>query len=122
MDNIRFQYLYRDAGNYKKRGTVIFSNPEGLDVQAIANCLLDAFLPGLFIARQIRIPEVFLTQEYPLSSDDHRFHEFCSIESTPEPPSDEPGRSAEEFVIEVVREAERGWLTYNPQLIEPSIS
>jgi hypothetical protein len=29
--NIKFLYLYRDAGNYKQRGHIIFSNPQGLD-------------------------------------------------------------------------------------------
>ena len=29
MANITFSYLYRDAGNYKKRNSVVFTNPEG---------------------------------------------------------------------------------------------
>jgi hypothetical protein len=29
--NIRFEYLYRDAGNFKKWGEVIFSNKNNRD-------------------------------------------------------------------------------------------
>ena len=28
MNNVKFNYLYRDAGNYKKWAYVIFSNPD----------------------------------------------------------------------------------------------
>ncbi|MGZ3766190.1 MAG: hypothetical protein ACXVA2_16090, partial [Mucilaginibacter sp.] len=31
MPNIQFNYLYRDAGNYKKHHSVIFPNPDNID-------------------------------------------------------------------------------------------
>jgi hypothetical protein len=115
MNNVRFQYLYRDGANYKKWAEVVFSNKEALPVEGVNRSLRNAFLPdALFIARQIRVPEVFLTADYPLTPDDHCFHEFYSVEATADPPTDEHERSLERFVDEVTREARRGWKAFAP--------
>ena len=115
MDNIKFSYLYRDSGNYKKWAEVIFSNPDGLPLEAVTKALEDAFLPdGLFIAHQIRIPEAFLFDQGDASSDDHCFHELDSVESTVEAPTDGHSRSISRFLAEVNKEAKRGWLTFDP--------
>lgn len=34
--NVRFEYLYRDAGNFKNWGEVIFSNPLNFNIKFIA--------------------------------------------------------------------------------------
>jgi hypothetical protein len=115
MANIRFQYLYRDASNYKSWGDVIFSNAQCLAAKAIEKALRTAFLTdGLFIARQIRLPDLFLFKKYALTQDDHCFHEFYSVKATGEPVTDRFTRSVEEFVKEVEEESQRGWHTFDP--------
>jgi len=116
MGNIRFQYFYRDGSNYKKWAEVVFFDAGDLHIKVVTKRLRDAFLPdGLFIAHQVRVPEVFLAAEDQLTFDDHCFHEFASVETTSDPPNDSHGRSIGEFVAEVVREARRNWRPFNPQ-------
>jgi hypothetical protein len=115
MNNVKFNYLYRDASNFKKFASVIFSNPAGMDPLAISKCLEDAFcVDGLFIANQIRVPEVFLFTKSDISIDDHCFHEFDSIELTPQSPNDIYGRAISAFVNEVAKEAKKGWEAFDP--------
>ncbi|WP_425638806.1 hypothetical protein ACPUEN_04335 [Algoriphagus yeomjeoni] len=33
MNNLRMNYRYRDADNYKEFGSVVFSNPRGLTME-----------------------------------------------------------------------------------------
>jgi hypothetical protein len=115
MDNIKFNYLYRDAGNYKKWAEVVFSNPDGLTLESMTAALRDAFLQdGLFVAHQIRLPETFLATEGNATSDDHCFHEFDAVEISLEVPNDSHSRSISQFIAEVEREAERGWMVFDP--------
>ena len=115
MKNLKFHYLYRDASNYKKWAEIVFSNSEGLSIEAAERRLKDSLLPdGLFIARQIRVPEVFLFTEYPPSPDDHCFHEFHSFETTSGPTTDEWGRSALDFISEANGAGRRGWSAFDP--------
>ena len=115
MSNIEFRYTYRDGGNYKKRGSVVFSNPDQLDNGSVESALRHAFLEdGLFIASQIRVPEVFLFAGGTFSSDDHCFHEFDRVRSTTNRADDTHGRSIGEFLREVSREAEGGWRVFDP--------
>jgi hypothetical protein len=122
MKNMAFQYLYRDGANYKKWSEVTFSNMEGLQAEVINKLLGSAFLPdGLFIARQIRIPEVFLTEDYPMTPEDHCFHEFWFVEATSAAITDQYKRSIEDFLSEVLREAARGWKAFDSQMVGPAV-
>lgn len=115
MDNVRFTYLYRDAGNYKKWAEVVFSNPDSLAIDAIKEELNSAFLTdGLFIAHQVRLPEAFLFSEGHATSDDHCFHEFHSVEETSEAPTEGHSRPIVQFVAEVKRQAREGWTAFDP--------
>ncbi len=115
MHNIKFGYLYRDAGNYKKWANVIFSNPDGLTPETVRNALKDSFLQdGLFIAHQIRIPQAFLFGQGDATSDDHCFHELDSVEASLESPNDSYSRSISQFIAEVKKEAKRGWMGFDP--------
>jgi hypothetical protein len=114
--NIRLHYLYRDGGNYKKWADIVFRNPDGLPIESVDTRLRSAFLEdGLFIAHQVRVPEAFLASEDRLTSDDHCFHEFASVESTANAPNDPYDRSMSDFLTEVLREANRGWRAFDPQ-------
>ena len=115
MHSTKFSYLYRDAGNYKKCATVVFSNPDGLSSELITKTLRDAFLQdGLFIATQIRVPDVFLYVQGDASSDDHCFHEFDAVEICAEAANDKHSRSISQFIAEVRTEGKRGWVAFNP--------
>jgi hypothetical protein len=115
MKNLKFSYLYRDAGNYKKCGSVVFSNPDSLSPESVEKAVRK-LLPqdGLFVASQIRIPECFLFANAYANSDDHCFHEFDQIQSTLELPNDCHNRSIGQFVKEIEQEAKRGWITFDP--------
>ena len=118
MANIKLNYLYRDAGNYKKWSSVVFSNPDGLPLESATKALRRAFSQEcLFIASQVRIPECFLFAEGRVNSDDHCFHEFDGIEASFEPPDDSYSRSISEFIAEVEAETKRGWKVFDPQNI-----
>ena len=41
---VKFNYLYRDAGNYKSWGELIFSNPDGLNLKEIDRQLRMKFI------------------------------------------------------------------------------
>jgi hypothetical protein len=116
MDNVKFHYLYRDGSNYKKWASVVFSNGDRLPIEAATRSLGEAFLEdGIFIAHQVRVPEIFLALEDNLTPDDHCFHEFDSVVTTSDIPNDPSSRSILEFMAEVAREAERGWRAFDPQ-------
>jgi hypothetical protein len=114
--NIKFNYLYRDGSNYKKWADVVFSNEDGVTTNAVTQNLHNAFLPdGLFVAHQVRIPEVFLWSDDQLDPDDHCFHEFASVEPTSDTPNGAHGRSIREFIAEVTGEGLHQWPAFNPQ-------
>lgn len=74
---IRFNYLYRDSGNWKKFGSKKFSNPDKLRVdqleQAIRQNLIDH---EYFYPEQVEIKK-FKFHRY---LDDYSWYEFETIE------------------------------------------
>lgn len=115
MPNIKFRYLYRDAGNYKKRGEVVFRNPDELSCNFISKVLRERFMvDGLFIAHQIRIPDSFFYTRGEANSDDHCYHEFDKIELTADAPNDQHQRSMSQFLAEVRKQATSGWVAFDP--------
>ena len=64
MANIKFNYLYRDASNFKKWGSVVFANPDSFSVDDIADSLRSNFLPDeLFVAHQIQYHRLFFSSK-----------------------------------------------------------
>jgi hypothetical protein len=121
--NVDFGYLYRDGGNNKSWGSVVFSNPDRMDLQEAANRLTKKFDQNeYFIASQIGIPERFLWDrnanydpddestfpkdlgpgKYVIWDDmDHCWHEFDGLQPTESEPTDP--RTLRQFVEEVER-------------------
>lgn len=115
MDNIKFTYLYRDGSNFKKWSHVVFSNPDGLTLEVVTKALRRAWgEDGLFLAHQVRVPEVFLYGKSDANADDHCFHEFHEVALTSELSSDRYGRSISKFIAEVQSEAGRRWTVFDP--------
>jgi len=115
MSNIELRYLYRDGGNNKTFGNVVFSNPEQFRSSAIEQALTEMFLEeGLFIADQVRVPEVFLFANGQLALDDHCYHELGAVLTTDKNPTDLHARTISEFLSEVTQQAQRGWRVFDP--------
>ena len=115
IKNVKFNYMYRDASNYKSWGSVIFINPGEATLSDIDARLLNVFgNDRLFIASQIRIPEVFLYLDGDITIDDHCFHEYISVEFTNESENDKHGRSINEFIKEVEYQSNVGWQPFDP--------
>jgi hypothetical protein len=95
--NSLFEYLYRDGGNWKQWGSVVFRGAPPPDAEERFRKACDR--SELFIADQVRLPEVFFT-EYPVNDDDHCYHEYWSIAATDDPPNDAHDRTIDEFVEE----------------------
>lgn len=75
-----FEYLYRDASNYKASGAILLSGvPSQSDISALC-ARLDS--GEYFVAEQVGIPAVY-KELWDLSngptSDDHALHEFVAL-------------------------------------------
>lgn len=74
---IRFHYLYRDSGNYKKFGHKDFSNPTQIPLTEIETAIRKRLISlEFFYPDQLGIRR-FLFHRY---SDDQSWYEFESIE------------------------------------------
>jgi hypothetical protein len=110
MDNVKFNYLYRDGSNYKSWEEVVFTNPDQLTLGEIETRLIDAFLPDkLFIASQVSIPEKFLFANGIFTKFDHCYHEFDSVEICEENPTDDLKRSINDFLKVIEQVSKQGW-------------
>ncbi len=48
MANLRFNYFYRDADNYKLFGSEVFLNKERLDVRSVTALIMSALIDGQY--------------------------------------------------------------------------
>ncbi len=83
MPNIKFSYLYRDAGNYKNYGSVIFANPNNLSLEHLLELIRPKLIDGTwFHAKEWGLPDLHFDRwDEEL---DHGFHEFEGVEFTEE--------------------------------------
>jgi hypothetical protein len=109
MTNIRFIYLYRDAGNFKQHGDVTLSNELQQTVEEIDQTIRSLLSDGcFFIAQQIQLEERFFAA---VNEDDHPWHEFVQVEATTDPTFDPiPEQSA------TSRSSCRNWNRYIMQI------
>jgi hypothetical protein len=86
MPNIKFNYLYRDAGNYKTHGYVVFTNPEGVSLQQMEERIRAKLIDGIwFYAHKWPVPDLH-SQKWD-DELDHTFHEFEGLEYTNQAPT-----------------------------------
>jgi hypothetical protein len=84
--NVKFNYLYRDAGNYKLFDSLIFTNQASLSLEYIELTIRKNLIEGdFFVIEKWNVPR--LSFENYLPELDHDYHEFESIELTDEIPS-----------------------------------
>lgn len=77
-----FDYLYRDAANYKVWGSLLLSGvPSQEDIEALRACMESG---EYFVAEQVGIPplydELWALSDGP-TEDDHALHEFVELRS-----------------------------------------
>jgi hypothetical protein len=81
--NIKFNYLYRDAGNYKEYGEIIFTNRDSKNLEEIELILRKNLIEGeFFIPEKWNVPRLSFDDYLPEL--DHDYHEFESLELTNE--------------------------------------
>ena len=105
--NVRFEYLYRDAGNFKCWGEVVFANPRNISadrVAAIAEKVLRAD-SLYFVASEVNVPDLLFAEWNKTL--DHDWHEVHSFQTTDDAPNDPQERNIEDF-IELLQHASRG--------------
>ena len=78
-NNIKFNYLYRDAGNYKEYGEIVFTNQDSKSLEEIELTLIEG---EFFIPEKWNVPRLSFDNYLPEL--DHDYHEFESLELTNE--------------------------------------
>ncbi len=75
MQNIKFSYLYRDGGNNKNYGFLIFSNPDDIDLLEFENIIKSKLIDGIwFYVNEWKLPDLNFKQWD--DEIDHIWHEF----------------------------------------------
>jgi hypothetical protein len=100
--NVEFEYQYRDLGNFKRHGSVIFGNRNCLPIQKVDLILVDFFgNDRLFLASEIEVPDMFFT-EFPFKQDlDWEMHEYCAVSETQLPVNDTRKRDIVDLLAQI---------------------
>ena len=81
MPNIKFSYLYRDGGNYKNYGSVIFENSNGITLETLNAAIQSKLIDRTwFYAEAWGLPDL-RTNPFDVETDP-TWHEFESVEYT----------------------------------------
>ena len=98
--NVEFEFRYRDWGNFKRYGAVVFRNQHSLNCAEIRQRVMRASTDGQFFdASHLGVPELFFSDS-PFDPDlDHSQHEFCSASETELPTNDVSNRDIHDFLL-----------------------
>lgn len=95
--NIEFCYLYRDAGNFKQFGSIVFANEKLLGFDAITQALKRVLIDELFFdPLAANVPRLFF-DNYDEELD-HDWHEFEVVKEVELPASDFLNRDIASFI------------------------
>jgi hypothetical protein len=90
--------MYRDAGNYKQFGSVIFGNPNGLTIDEVTKTIKGKLIGGeFFYPEKWNVPLIYAYAFDPEL--DHGWFEFEEIELTMDQPNDP--RNIEQFLKDI---------------------
>lgn len=83
--NIQFSYMYRDAGNFKNFGDVVFVNSNHLSLEYLNAKIKEALLDEMFFdAFAVGVPELFFDEyDEELDHDWHEFDQLVEVDNTP---------------------------------------
>ena len=86
-NNLKFEYLYRDAGNYKQFGFVVLKNPSKIDPENATRQIRPYLIDGeFFYPEKIQVP---CLEKYEFDPEmDHDWHEFDKFSLTDEKPTE----------------------------------
>ncbi|TNF45065.1 MAG: hypothetical protein EP311_00030 [Cytophagales bacterium] len=85
--NLKLNYRYRDAGNYKQFGSVIFENPSRLSIEEATKLIQEKLISSeFFVPIDWNLPTLYFHSYDPEL--DHDYHEFESWEETYEQAND----------------------------------
>lgn len=102
MPNIKLSYLYRDSGNYKNFGAVVFANTSQIELSIVEKRIKNALIDDCwFYAHHWQLPNLRFNN---ITESDATWHEFESVDYT-----DEPANSAlslEEFMSLIEKPAQ----------------
>ena len=80
MPNLQLSYLYRDFGNYKNFGSVVFANPTNELLEDIEHRVKKYLIDGCwFYPEEWKLPDLKFD---PTNPSDPTWHEFESLEYT----------------------------------------
>jgi hypothetical protein len=95
--NICFEYLYRDAGNFKNWGEVVFANPNNLIPDELSSLVENLLIEQLyFVAEKASVPTLYFESYFPHL--DHGWHELNRFSATEEAANDPLGRDIGAFI------------------------
>jgi hypothetical protein len=97
-NNIRFNYLYRDAGNYKVWGSEILSNPDSISLNEVEERIREYLIDGEFFNPKYWKVKRLKHDDW-VTELDHSWNEFDSVEITAEEPTVD--YSVTEFLDEI---------------------
>jgi hypothetical protein len=87
MLNIKFEYLYRDEGNYKTFGDIVFSNPNQLTVEHINESIESHLIEGCWFDPDAwQIPRFSFHRFNAFGIYDYLWYEFEAISFSDEAP------------------------------------
>jgi hypothetical protein len=98
--NIEFEYLYRDCGNFKNYGKVVFANRHNLSAKEIHEKILSTGMPEPFFrASGLGLPDLYF-KDFPYDPElDHELHEYHRAAETKEPTNDAGERDITDLVL-----------------------
>lgn len=98
--NIELEYVYRDAGNYKNFGTVIFKNLNSCSIEMISKEIEEWLIDReFFIAEKIKIPTLYFTDFAYSPELDHEWHQFLGLRLTEEQSNDPYSRDIDDLLL-----------------------
>lgn len=100
--NIQFDYLYRDCGNFKNFGNVVFANKRNLSAKEIHEKLFGtAKREPFFRASDLGLPDLYF-KDFPYDPElDHELHEYYGVSETKEPTNDAANRDISDVFLAI---------------------
>lgn len=101
--NVKFEYLYRDAGNFKRWGDVVFFNANNIGRDTLATLSGEALpLDSIyFLPDRVDVPSLHF--EEWVEDLDHDWHEIHSFDLSDSLPNDLQARDIEMFIQSLFR-------------------
>jgi len=96
--NISLNYLYRDAGNFKNWGEVVFANKNNIELKLLEQKVRKILIDGEFFIAEVAGLKKLNFSEY-IKELDHDWHEFHSFEDTKENINDQNNRDIVDFIV-----------------------